>query len=205
MNAFLRREAWKERLNASQAELWRKVEVSDARDVGIRLSATLFSAVLSVADEDRFAVDEPTRSQMIFEAELFASCYASYHAGRFFSDSGLRDKFVLSVNDNFAMVAEVVTESSSKAAFRADFESFLALRRERYCKLRSSPRFRLFKILLGEAYVDQIFLTYETKTTLGRLGLCVPDSELDRFVRAVVKEAHIALRDFAKQLKLQSQ
>jgi len=183
----------------SEAELFRTPEMDeeDAREAGVRLASDLSTTILAVADFDNLEQSEPARSQMVFEANFFAAACVTYQAGKWYSKEPLRGGFVDGLKGQFALILAVATDSMEDATVRSEYESLLTTREQQYRTIRASFHSRLFRLFLGEIFVDEVFLTGRVRFALNQHSVGVEDSVLRQFVKRVVREVHNASGTFS--------
>jgi hypothetical protein len=136
---------------------------------------------------------------MIFEAQYFAGSHFIYHAGNWYPEEAPKRKFIDGLKWQFALIAAVAVESSDKDedALRSAYESLLNIRWEQYRTIRASFHSRLFRLFLGETFVDEVFLTGRIKDALSEAKASVRPSVLEHFVKRVVAEVHNAVGTFS--------
>lgn len=167
------------------------MDEEERREAALEPVRQLFFQIVALADAMFGEGSEPARSRMIHEARYLATSHIAYHAPKWFSDEAQRKRFVEELKANVALVSAVCVESPSEdeETLRSAFQSMLDLREREYRAVRAAYHNRLFRLLLGEKFVDEVFLTERIRHALNEAKASPPPGMSD-FVRRTVREVH---------------
>jgi hypothetical protein len=188
----------------SEAELFRTPQMDEeyADEAGSKLACELYMRILGIADAYKGEHSEFCRSAMVSQADSYAASYLAYHAARCYPSEKLRVKFLEGSKKGFSLLAAVGTDSMGEKEHisRPKFETLTNLVEMQYRTIRASLHSRLFRLFLGEAFVDEVFLTGRINDILGEGKASVSQSMLGRFAKRVVSEVHHAVGTFARSM-----
>lgn len=140
----------------SERELFRtpEADVEHARVAGVQLASELFAMVLEFAEP--LQEQEPARSQMLLEADFFATAFVTSQAGRWYSQEPIRAAFVHGLRGQFALIAAVSTDSSKEPVFRSEYELVVSDRQQQYNAMLVSRPLRRFRFVQESSDIREV-------------------------------------------------